>query len=80
MAMDTKIKSVEVLPLVKYYIEELKLAQIFDKYIPNTNGAEIPAAQVLSVMVMNVVTASKPLYRNRSLPLIILLNFFRNRW
>ena len=37
--MDTKIKQVEVLPLVKYYMEELGLARLFDKYVPNTNPA-----------------------------------------
>ena len=61
--MNTKTKSVEVLPLVKYYIDELKLPQMFDKYIPNTNRAQIPASQVLSLMIMNIVTSSKPLYR-----------------
>ena len=30
--MDTKIKQVEILPLVKYYMDELGLARLFDKY------------------------------------------------
>ncbi len=61
--MDTKIKSVKVLPLVKYYMEELGLPRLFNKYVPNTNGAEIPPSQVLCTMIMNIMVASKPLYR-----------------
>jgi transposase len=61
--LDTKIKSVKILPLVKYYIEELGLPRLFDKYVPNTNGAEIPPSQVLCTMIMNIMAASKPLYR-----------------
>ena len=61
--MDTKIKQVEILPLAKYYMEELGLAQLFDKYVPNTNGADIDPAQVLCIMVMNIMVSAKPLYR-----------------
>ncbi len=43
--MDTKVKPVEVLPLVKYYIEQLGLARSFDKFVPNRNGAEAAPAQ-----------------------------------
>jgi transposase len=61
--MDTKIKQVEILPLVKYYMEELGLAKLFDKYVPNSNGADIDPAQVLCIMVMNIMVSAKPLYR-----------------
>jgi len=60
--MDTKIKHVEILPLVKYYMDQLGIAQLFDKYIPNT-GMEIAPAQVLSMMVMNIMVSATPLYR-----------------
>ena len=33
--MDTKVKPVEVLPLLKYYMEQLGLARLFDKFVPN---------------------------------------------
>jgi len=62
-AMDTKIKQVDVLPMVKHYITELKLLELFDKYIPNDNGCEIKPAQVLCMMIMNIVVAAKPLYK-----------------
>jgi len=62
-AMDTKIKQVDILPLVKHYITELKLHELFDKYVPNNNGCEIKPAQVICMMIMNIVVAAKPLYK-----------------
>ena len=61
--MDTKIKSVEILPLVKYDMEELELARLFDKFVPNHNGAEIAPAQVLCMMIMHIMVSTTPLYR-----------------
>jgi transposase len=63
MEMDTKHKQVDVLPLVKYYITELKLHELLDKYIPNNRGFEIKPAQVLCMMIMNIVVSAKPLYK-----------------
>ena len=60
--MDTKIKHVEILPLIKYYMDKLGVAQLFDKYIPN-KGMEVAPAQVLCMMVMNIMVSAKPLYR-----------------
>jgi hypothetical protein len=34
--MDTKVKPVEILPMVKYYMEELGLARLFDKFVPTS--------------------------------------------
>jgi transposase len=61
--MDTKVKPVEVLPLVKYYMEQLGLARLFDKFVPNSNGAEVAPSQVLCLLVMNIMASAKPLYR-----------------
>ena len=61
--MDTKIKQVEILPLIKYYMDELGLARLFDKFVPNTSGMEIAPARVLCMMVMNIMVSPKPLYR-----------------
>ena len=60
--MDTKIKQVEILPLIKHYMDELGLARLFDKYMPN-HGMEIAPAQVLSMMIMNIMVSARPLYR-----------------
>jgi len=61
--LETEIKKVEILPLVKYYMERLGLVQLFDKYVPNSNEADIPPSQVLCMMVMNIMVSATPLYR-----------------
>ncbi len=61
--LDTTIKKVDVLPMVKYYIDELGLYELFDECIPNTNGCDIAPAQALCMMIMNIVAAPKPLYK-----------------
>jgi hypothetical protein len=53
--LETKIKKVEILPLVKYYMERLGLVQLFNKYVPNSHGASIPPSQVLCTLVMNIM-------------------------
>jgi transposase len=61
--MNIQIKSIEILPLIKHYMQELGLARIFDKYVPKPAGVEIAPAQVLSLMTMNLMVSAKPLYR-----------------
>jgi transposase len=61
--IDTRIQQLDVLPLTKYYMDQLNLYALFDKYIPNTNGLDVNPAQVLCMMVLNIVNARKPLYR-----------------
>ncbi|MDQ6962443.1 MAG: IS1634 family transposase [Mariprofundaceae bacterium] len=61
--MDVKAKQVDVIPLVNHYINEMGLHEIFDRYIPNTNGADIKPAQVLCTMISNIMVATKPLYK-----------------
>jgi len=61
--MDTKLKQVDTLPAVKHYLTELGLHDLFDKYVPNKKNFEIKPAQVLCVMIMNIVVAAKPLYK-----------------
>ena len=61
--MDTKLKQVDVLPTVKHYLAELGLHDLFDKHVPNKKEFEIKPAQVLCMMIMNIVVAAKPLYK-----------------
>ena len=63
--MGTKFKRIDVLPLVKQYISELDLGlyELFDVFVPNENNCEIAPAQVLCMMVMNIVVSAKPLYK-----------------
>ena len=53
-------KQIDVLPMVKHYITELKLYEIFDKLMPQKSNEDIAPAQVLC---MNIICASRPLYR-----------------
>jgi len=61
--MNTKIQKVGVLPLVKYYMEQLQLVHLFNKYVPYSTKAEISPAQVLSTMVANIIISPSPLYQ-----------------
>jgi len=61
--LDVIAKQVDVIPLVNYYMKEIGLHEIFDRYIPNTKGADIKPAQVLCTMISNIMVATKPLYK-----------------
>ncbi len=58
--------------MVKHYINEMGLHEIFDRYIPNTHGADIKPAQVLCTMITNIMVATKPLYKIEQLQIIRL--------
>lgn len=45
-------KRIDVLPMVKHYITELNLYEIFNKHIPQKNNEDMAPAQVLCMMVM----------------------------
>ena len=61
--LNVTTKRVDALPLVKHYIEELGLPALFEKYVPNTRGFEIPPSQVLCLLVANITMSAKPLYQ-----------------
>jgi len=56
-------KRLGVMPMVKHYISELKMHQIFGKHIPVKPNEKLEPAQVLCMMVLNIICASRPLYR-----------------
>ena len=62
-AIKAATKKIDVLPMVKHYITELNLYDIFNKQIPQKNNEDMAPAQVLCMMVMNIICASRPLYR-----------------
>ncbi len=65
--LDVTLKRVDALPLVKYYIEELGLPALFDKYVPNTRGFEIPPSQVLCLLVANITMSAQATVSGRRL-------------
>ncbi|BBO81131.1 hypothetical protein DSCO28_16970 [Desulfosarcina ovata subsp. sediminis] len=49
--------------MVKYYMDQINLYQLFDRYIPKSNVMDLAPAQVLSVLVMNIITSVRPMYK-----------------
>ena len=61
--IQVRVKKVDLMPLVKHYIDELDIYTIFKKYIPKAPNADLEPAQVLCIMIMNIICAGKPLYQ-----------------
>ncbi len=59
---ETQFKKLDVMPIVKYYIDQLGIYDLFDAFIPQGNCL-IPTAQVLCIMVVNIICAGNPLYK-----------------
>jgi len=56
-------KRIDVLPMVKHYISKLGVYETFNKHIPKSpNGFMVPA-QALSMMIINIICAARPLYK-----------------
>ncbi len=56
-------KRIDVLPMVKHYISELGIYEIFNKHIPKRANGFIAPAQSLCMMIINILCASSPLYK-----------------
>ncbi len=61
--MNVITKKVDVFPMVKYYMDQLGVYGLFAKYVEKPKCCSADPAQVLSVMVANIVCASQPLYK-----------------
>ena len=61
--LDVITKRVDVLPMVKYYMDQLGIYGLFSKYVKKPERCPVDPAQILSVMVANIVCASQPLYK-----------------
>jgi len=59
----TRFKQVDVLPLVKYYMDELNLLNLFKKYVPTTNSSFANHAESLCIITANIICDNKPLYK-----------------
>ncbi|MFZ2446685.1 MAG: IS1634 family transposase [Syntrophobacteraceae bacterium] len=58
-----RVKKIDVVPMVKHYMDELDLFWLLQKYVPNPKNSTMEPAQVLCMMVVNIICASKPLYK-----------------
>lgn len=61
--IDSKAKMLDVKPLVTYYMDQLRLRQLFEKYIPKAPQMEVDPADALSMLVFNIINAPNPLYK-----------------
>ncbi len=55
-------KNVDSLPLIKHYIEELKVYELLKKYVKKGRSQEEPA-EGLCLLIMNILSSGKPLYK-----------------
>jgi hypothetical protein len=60
--LDAYAKSVDVYPLVKHYMSELNLFELFKKYVSKGN-AELEPAEGLCILIVNILSANRPLFK-----------------
>ena len=60
---ETRFKKVEVLPLVKHFMDELDLFNLFTKYVPAAAGSFADHAESLCILTANIICDNKPLYK-----------------
>jgi len=60
---ETRFKQVDVLPMVKHYMEELDLFNIFRKFVPAASGSLADHAESLCILTANIICDNKPLYK-----------------
>ena len=56
-------KRIDVLPMVKHYIDKLKIYETFNKLMPKRANATMAPAQSLCMMLINIICATRPLYK-----------------
>jgi hypothetical protein len=60
---ETRFKQVEVLPLVKHFMDQLDLFNLFTKYVPAAAGSLADHAESLCILTANIICNNKPLYK-----------------
>ncbi len=59
---DTRFSHLDVLPLVKYYLDELGLYELLNKYVPSKT-CHVDHAQALCILITNIICSNRPLYK-----------------
>ena len=60
---ETCFKQIDVLPMVKHYMDELDLFNLFTKYVPAAAGSLADHAESLCILTANIICDNKPLYK-----------------
>lgn len=60
---EARFKQVDVLPMVKHFMDELDLFNLFTKYVPANAGSLADHAESLCILIANIICDNKPLYK-----------------
>ena len=60
---EARFKQVDVLPMVKHYMDELDLFNLFKKYVPAVPDCLADHAESLCVLTANIICDNQPLYK-----------------
>ena len=60
---ETRFKQVDVFPMVKHYMDELDLYNLFKKYVPAAQDSLADHAESLCILTANIICDNKPLYK-----------------
>lgn len=60
---EARFSQVDVLPLVKHYMDQLDLVNLFTKYVPAAPGSLADHAESLCILTANIICDNKPLYK-----------------
>jgi transposase len=60
---ETRFKQIDVLPMVKHFMDGLDLYNLFTKYVPTTAGNLADHAESLCILTANIICDNKPLYK-----------------
>jgi transposase len=60
---ETCFKQIDVLPMVKYFMDKLDLFNLFKKYVPATADCLAEHAESLCVLIANIICDNQPLYK-----------------
>lgn len=61
--INSTAKLLGVKPMVTYFMDQLKLRELFEKYMPKTKKMLVAPADALLLMIFNIITAPSPLYK-----------------
>ena len=61
--IEAQYKQVDVLPMVKHYINSLDLYNLFKKYVPASTNCLAEHAESLCIITANIICNNKPLYK-----------------
>lgn len=61
--IEARFKQVDVLPMVKHYMNSLDLFNLMKKYVPSSKSSLAEHAESLCIITANIICDNKPLYK-----------------